>query len=137
MLEPTGMPIRLLSGSCPAREGWPSVTGLRLGDQLNLNKDDPIMQYGRHWVLVGVLCGLAGCSQSAPEKKPDGGMEVNWPGGSFKYDPKKGVQVNAPGVEVEVGKESGVGVKAPGTEVKVNKDEGVNVQTPGADVQVK
>lgn len=91
----------------------------------------------RLWILVGVLCGLAGCSQEAAKKTPADGVEVNWPGGSFKYDDEKGVQVKAQGVDVDVNKDSGVNVKTPSTEVKANREEGVKVQTPNSDVQVK
>lgn len=89
------------------------------------------------WILLGVLSGLIGCSQEPAKKKAADGVEVNWPGGSFKYDKEKGVQVKTQDVDVDVNKESGVKVKTPNTEVKADPQKGIDIQTPKSDVQVK
>ncbi len=89
------------------------------------------------WILIGVLGGFIGCSQEAAKKKPADGVEVNWPGGSFKYDEEKGVQVKTQDVDVDVNKDSGVKVKTPNTEIKADPQKGIDIQTPKSDVQVK
>jgi hypothetical protein len=61
------------------------------------------------------LATLPGCSDRGA-KESEGGIEVQWPGGSVKIDPDKGVDVQAPGVGVQVKKGAKVDIDAPAGE---------------------
>lgn len=88
------------------------------------------------------LCVVAvGCAEKAPARTDttrdaEGGINIQWPGGSVQVDPKTGdTRVNAQGVDVEAGPKTGARVRTPRVDVKASR-QGVNVQAPGAQVDV-
>jgi hypothetical protein len=98
-------------------------------------------------LLLGIVVGGCGPRDDAVDGTPtmspaerttdDGGLEIQWPGGSVKIGNEGGVDVRAPGVNVNTNRDEGVRVEAPGVNVKTDRDQGVRVEAPGVDVDVR
>ena len=83
-----------------------------------------------------VTVGCGGSASRSTTNDKDGGINIQWPGGSVQVDPKTGdTRVKTKDVDVDAGFQRGARVRTP--KVHVDADaQGVDVKAPGAKVDI-
>ena len=87
--------------------------------------------------MFAAAAGCEGCGSRSGTHEGEGGINIQWPGGSVQVDPNTGdTRVKTKNVDVDAGLQRGAHVRTP----KVNVDadaQGVDVKAPGVKVDVK
>ena len=88
--------------------------------------------------MLGLFLATVGCERdSRPATNDgDGGINIQWPGGSVQVDPKTGdTRVKTKDVDVDAGLQRGARVRTPKVDVDAGA-QGVDVKAPGAKVDI-
>jgi hypothetical protein len=89
--------------------------------------------------VLGLFVTTVGCDKGASNSATndgDGGINIQWPGGSVQVDPKTGdTRVKTKSVDVDAGLDRGARVRTPNADVDANA-KGVDVNAPGAKVDI-